>query len=217
MKRRPHLTVGITIAFLLSSCASATVSFDSSPQKADIYVLSGFDQGDGKKIGTTPLMISGSDIARATGSGGPVYVEMRKDHHRPARAVITDAAAADVRLSLALEPSSGLEDQETTNSAVDLLFESQRLTLSGRYDEAIAKIKQVQKDLPQLAAAYEIEGGAYVMQKRLPEALDAYRIAARINPRNPETLRMRNYLERMLGTEAPSPRASVAEGKETTP
>lgn len=189
----------------LAGCAAATLSLDSSPQKADVYVSTGFDS-QGTKIGSTPLTITSAEASRAAGSaGGPIYVEFRKQQRQPARAVITDVNAGDLRLNMTLAASNGLEDQDATNAAVDMLFESQRMTLAGRYDDALTKIKQLQKESPQLAAPYEIEGGIYVMQKKLPEALDAYRAAARINPRNPETIRMRNYLEGMVGAKTETP------------
>lgn len=203
---RMRITLIALAASLATGCASATLQLDSSPQKAEVYVSTGFGEGaaEAKRIGTTPLTIKASEVSNAVGQGGPIYVEFRKERHNPARAVITDASASDLRLSLALTAQSGLENEETLNSVVDLSFEAQRLALTGRFDEALSKLKQAQKDTPQLAAPYEIEAGIYFMQKRLPEALDAYRTAARLNPRNPEAVRMRNFLETSLEFEGKS-------------
>lgn len=199
--RRHEPGIALTLALLLQACAGATLHLDSQPQKAEIFVLSGLNPAstEPKRIGETPLSISSSEIEKATGITGPLYIEFRKSTHGSARAFITDAAASDIRLQLALPSQTGLEDPDTVNSAVDLSFEAQRLTLIGRYTEALSKVKEAQKEAPLLAAPYEIEAGIYFLQKRLSESLDAYRTATRLNPGNPESLRMRKHLEATLG------------------
>ena len=183
----------------LSGCASSRLYLDSFPQAAEIYAVP--RPGDpGTRIGATPLTIDAADVVKASGANGPLYIEFRKDRHTTARAFVTDLAAADLKITLNLPPESGLENQDRLNRLIDQVFESQRLALSGRFDEAIRRLKLIQSEVPQLAAAYEIEGGIYVLQKKLSEALDTYRTAARLNPSNPENIRMRNYLEASLGT-----------------
>jgi hypothetical protein len=46
-----------------------------------------------------------------------------------------------------------------------------------------------------------MEGGIYYLQRKYPDALDAYRLAVRYNPRNAEAIRMRDMLEKKFGLE----------------
>lgn len=190
---------GAAIVILMTGCSSARIAIESTPPQAEVYASPASGAGKPVLLGVTPLAVSGSDLVSRTGNAGPVMIEFRKEGYNSSRAVITDVSAADLKLRLDLPRSSGLEDQDRMNAMIDLVFESQRLALAGRFADALAKLKEVQKQTPQLAAAYELEAGIYFMQKRLPEALDTYRAAARINPRNAETIRMRNYLEAKLG------------------
>lgn len=205
MKSRVHqLLIASALSALLvafGSCASSRLYLDSAPQNAEIFAVP--KPGDpGTRLGVTPLTIDAADATKAAGTSGPLYLEFRKDRHNTARAFVTDISATDLKMTLSLTPESGLENQERLNTLVDQVFESQRLALTGRFDEAIRRLKEVQKEAPQLAAAYEIEGGVYVLQKKLNDALDSYRMAARINPANPSNIRMRNYLEAKLGVGA---------------
>lgn len=186
---------------VLAGCATSRVSMDSTPTGAEVYVL---PLGDGKPlmIGSTPLTARSAELLRQSGGAGPVMVEFRKRGYKPVKALITDLARLDLTLKMELPVSDGLEDLDQVNALIDSIFEAQRLALSGRFDDALALIKRAEKDAPQIAAAYEIEGGIYFLQKKLPEALDAYRVAAKYNPKNPETIRMRNLLETTLGIKA---------------
>lgn len=182
----------------ITGCATASIGLDSVPNQAEVYAqpLGG---GEPALLGKTPLNLRAPEILKQTGGSGPVLLEFRKNGYNAHRAVITDLSPVDLNLKVALLPMSGLEDQDRMNQLIDTVFEAQRLALSGRFEDATAQVKRVQKEAPQMAAAYEIEGGIYFLQNRLTEALDAYRIAARFNPANPETTRMRNFLEDALG------------------
>jgi tetratricopeptide (TPR) repeat protein len=152
-----------------------------------------------KAIGSTPLVISSSEVQAKIGSSGPVIIELRKDGYRDLRFLVTDLAPVDLSISSELQRATGLEDVEKLNAVVDALFEAQRLTRAGRLEDALKEVRFVQKEAPQISASYEIEGGVYYLQKKLPQAFDAYSTAVKQNPRNAEAARMRNYLQTALG------------------
>ena len=52
----------------------------------------------------------------------------------------------------------------------------------------------LKKDMPRVAAIYELEGGILFILNRKKASLDAYNAAVRYNPKNPENIRMRNLL-----------------------
>lgn len=193
------LTAALPAALaVLQSCSSATLTLQSAPAKADIYAakLSG---GAPKLIGQTPLTISASDLEKQVGGSGPVSLEYRKNGYQPAKTLVTDIGAVDLTLNLDLPIATGLEEQEKMNAVIDRMFEAQRLARVGRPDDALKKLKDLEKDAPQIAAIYELEGGIYFLKKQYKEAFDAYGLAAKYNPTNPVSSHMRSKLETTLG------------------
>ena len=189
------LAVGV-VAFG-AGCATSTVNIRTQPAQAEIFVSK---LGDNKPqlVGKTPFTVKGPELERLVGTAGPFYLEARKDGYNSANAVITGIPSVDMLINFDLRPANGLEDPDKLNGMVDLLFESQRLAKIGRFNEAIDKLKQAEKQTPQVAAVYELQGGVYYLQKRFKEALDAYTTAAKFNPKNLESIRMRNVLRASL-------------------
>jgi len=195
-----------------SGCAT-TVTIQSTPDKADVYVTP-LGSGQSKKIGETPMTIGGGDLVDQYGGSGPVAVELRKSGFSTERTLITELSAVDLTLAVELKPVTGLESHEAVNALMDELFEGQRLARAGRYDAALAKLGEVETRAPFVAAVHELKGGVFYLQKRYKDALDSYRKAAQYNPSNAEAVRMRNLLERSepAGETAPAAAPAAAGG-----
>jgi hypothetical protein len=196
--------IAVTALLLLgASCSSATLSLNSNPPKADVYANTiGGDKP--KLVGQTPFSMRASDLRSQYNGGGPFILEVRKPGFQNVRTIITDLGASDLTMVIELPADISFDALESLNDAIDLMFEGQRLARAGRFDDAIQQLKQVQAKRPQLAAAYELEGGIYYVQKKYKEALDAYSVATRINPKNPSATRMRDLLEEQLGKRVPA-------------
>ena len=67
-----------------------------------------------------------------------------------------------------------------------LLLEVQRLVAAHQFDAALAKIKQIVVDYPQLAKAWRVYGTVVYSMKRFPEAIDYSEKALSINPQEAE-------------------------------
>jgi tetratricopeptide (TPR) repeat protein len=213
-----HIPVCLLLAAALSSggCSTATLSLSSSPSEAEVYVRP-VGGGEAKLVGKTPLAMKAAQLQDAAGGAGPLFLELRKEGHAPLQTLVTDLSAADLSLTLELKPSPSPGEAEKYNTSIDQLFESQRLARAGRYPDALARLKEVQKVFPELAASYEIEGGIYFLMKQFKSALDAYRQALRFNSANPDALRMRNLLEaRLRPTEGRAPADAAAAGTAPT-
>jgi tetratricopeptide (TPR) repeat protein len=87
------------------------------------------------------------------------------------------------------------------NALIDRMFETQTLARAGRYEDALEKLRAIEREAPQLAAVYELQGGVYYLMNRYREALDAYSLAAKLNPANPQITRMRQVLETALSSQ----------------
>jgi tetratricopeptide (TPR) repeat protein len=197
----------LSTALLLlgAGCSSATLAINSNPPKADVYATSVGNEKP-RLVGQTPISMKAAELRSQYGGAGPFILELRKPGFQNVRTIVTDLGAADVSMVIELPAEISFEALESLNDAIDLMFEGQRLARAGRLDDAIQQLKQVQAKRPQLAAAYELEGGIYYVQKKYKEALDAYTIATRINPKNPSSVRMRDLLEEQLGKRTPAGR-----------
>ncbi len=200
----------------VASCSStASLTFQSNPGGAEVWV-SPLDGTSPKKLGQTPLSTTSDEAQKVAGTSGPVMIEFRKDGYLASRSMVTDLVPADIMVTAQLQRSSGLENIEALNGVVDRLFESQRLVRAGRLDDALKLAGEVERDAPELSAVYEIQGGIYYLQKKPREALDAYQVSIRYNPKNAEAIRMRNYLMANLGI-TPKEVQPMAPGGAKTP
>lgn len=197
-KRIAVLALGLA-AGSLGACSSAKVSFQSASAPAEVWIAP-VGSKDLKQLGSTPLVVSSSEIFEKTGVSGPVAIEYRSAGYATQRAVITDITNVDMSLSLDMPPEADAAEQERVNRIVDQLFEAQRLARIGRNDDALTRIKEVQKDAPYVAASYEIEGGVYLIQKKFKDSLDAYKKAAKLNPKSLEISNMKQQVEKLAET-----------------
>ncbi len=193
-----------TLLTLLCSCSTTSVNIQSSPSGADVYIQP-IGKGEAKLLGQTPYLASGSRLEKENGGAGPVLIELKKEGYQSLRTLITETQSVDLSLNLELSSISGFEDHERLNALLDRLFESQRLARRGSYDEAMTRLKAVQKEAPQLAATYEIEGGILYLQKKYKESLTAYSQAVKYNSKNIESLKMRSLLEVALKIKPSAP------------
>ncbi|MEO5969694.1 MAG: hypothetical protein ABIQ95_07175 [Bdellovibrionia bacterium] len=210
-------TLCLCLGVLGSACSTGRITLLSSPSQAEVYVAALGDR-KAKLVGETPIKMTSTELAKAYGGAGPIALEFKKDGYSTVKTIITDIGAIDLTVSMDLPPTTGLEDQVRLNSVVDSIFESQRLAKVGREDDALIRLKDLEKEAPHLAATYELEGGIYYLQKKYKEALDAYTLASNYNPKNPQVVRMRNYLETSLGVRKreisePGPSDKITENK----
>lgn len=184
----------------LSGCSTAMVTLESSPPNAEIF-LRQFGTSDAKQIGETPMSLGVGDLRRQYGVNGPVVLEFRKEGYLPYRAVVTDLGATDLTVSGELTAVSGIDEQTKLNKVIDQIFESQTLARSGRHEDALAKLRALEREAPQVAAIYELEGGIFYLQKKFSEAFGAYTLAAKLDPDNAQSVRMRNLLKSVIESE----------------
>lgn len=183
------------LLFLLASCTSSSkFTFQSGPRGSGVYVKA-LEHGEYKKIGVTPFNIMTSEIDTLYGGSGPLYVEFRKPGYLSENLIITEMSSLDLILYKELSPESGLEDQKLLNWVFDTMFKAKELVSKKMLEDALVLLAEVKKVVPQIAVLYEFEGGIYYLQKKFKKSLVAYQFAAKYNPKNAESVKMRDFLE----------------------
>lgn len=145
------------------------------------------------------MRISGKELSSRLGGDGPIQIEIAKEGFTQKEIIVSESPRNfDINFSIELrEPEKDGNESQPMNQTVDKLFEVQRLVKVGRLEDALEMIKILQASQPNIAAANEMQGGIFFIQKDIPKALDAYRKAVRLNPDNSEALSMMRYLENL--------------------
>ncbi len=183
---------------VLSACSTTNVSVDSVPSKAMVFMRP-LGSSTLVQVGETPLQTNGEVLRTQMGSGGPVAIEIRRNGFKSAYVYLTESGAMDVDVKIELQSENGLENLDRLDAVIDGLFEAQRLARAGQYDESLKRLEQLEQAFPTIGAVYELKGGVYYLKKMIPESLNAYYMAIKYNPKNTESLKMRNALETKLG------------------
>jgi tetratricopeptide (TPR) repeat protein len=132
-----------------------------------------------------------------------------------AESAVTQPATARVRQSLETgqfaqaerEATALLSEQPESRDGLYMLAVAQRL--QGRIDAALATLERLQELYPEYPRTYQERGHCRVMQRRAPEAIEAFEGAIRLNPALPASWRALESLYRMNGRAADAATAAA--------
>jgi tetratricopeptide (TPR) repeat protein len=182
------------------SCATGNIYIDTVPQGSPLYIKSN-STNEFILIGNSPLQVKSAEIKDTYNLTGPIAFKVTHDGFLQEYTYVTELPYnSDINILLTLKPEYDSEKNLKLNKLMDQIFESQRLAKVGRYEEALKTLSTLQKDNPQLAVVYEMQGGIFYIQEQYNKALDAYEIAARLNPESLELLSMKRYLQKKTST-----------------
>lgn len=188
-------------------CSSMTLSVNSTPGKAKVFIRP-LGAGESIPVGTTPAVFTRQQLLTAGAQSGPIVVEVQKEGFLTEKVLVTESAAVDMKLDFALKldesaqsagGKSALDDTQSLNMAIDRLFEVRRFISLESYGEALKHLSYIEENWPYLAATYEMKAGIFFLQKKYRDALAAYSMALKYNPRSVSSAQMRESLEKELG------------------
>ncbi|MCB0366696.1 MAG: hypothetical protein H6624_00755 [Bdellovibrionaceae bacterium] len=212
MKVRESLNLHLWAIALIStglwSCSTVTMTVNSVPEKAKVFVRP-VGAGEAVEVGVTPVVLTQEQLKTADADSGPVIVEVRKDDFKTESVLVTEAAAVDMKLDFALQlvdseqgqakgPGNTLADAQSLNIAIDRLFEVRKFISLESYGEALNHLRYIEEKWPYLSSAYELKGGILFLQKKYRDALAAYALSLKYNPKSVPSAQMRDTLEKKL-------------------
>ncbi|MCB0386522.1 MAG: hypothetical protein KDD43_14105, partial [Bdellovibrionales bacterium] len=183
------VALAMIVVVVGTGCTTAKVRVHTNPSGADVYVRS-VGEGRLQRIGQTPLFVNSEELREKYGLVGAVYMEIRKEGHKPDSFFITELSKIDLNVNRDLVPIRDLEQQRWLNGHIETLFEVRRLVEAKRYDEAMRIIRNLRDVTPYVATIHELEGGIYLLKGQHRDALDSFRMAMKYNPENPDTVKM---------------------------
>jgi tetratricopeptide (TPR) repeat protein len=188
----------VFMACCLTACSTSGLNVSSSPQNAKVSLV-GNSLDEEILLGQTPLTLNSRDIAKLKRKSGPLMLAIEKPGYRNENILVTEFSQIDLKIHQNLKPIDSLDDFQKINSAIDHLFEAQRLTRQNRFENALKQLDLVSAEFPQIAATYEIRGGIHYLQKKYQEALEDFDHLISMTPNNAEAHSMQVRLRGVLG------------------
>lgn len=199
----------ISVLFMsLVGCSTVTMTVNSVPEKAKVFVRP-VGAGEATEVGVTPVVLSAAQLKSAGAESGPVIVEVRKESFKIEKVLVTESGAVDMKLNFALqledsETGTGkgaanlMADAQSLNLAIDRLFEVRKFISLESYGEALNHLRYIEDTWPYLSSTYELKGGILFLQKKYRDALAAYALSLKYNPKSVPSAQMRDTLEKKL-------------------
>lgn len=185
-----------------------TLTVNSVPEKAKVFVRP-VGSGELVEVGVTPVVLEGQQLLAADAGSGPIVVEVHKDDFKIEKVLVTESGAVDMKLDFALQlkdseqgnrgPGTGIADAQSLNIAIDRLFEVRKFISLESYGEALNHLRYIEETWPYISATYELKGGILFLQKKYRDALAAYALSLKFNPKSVPSAQMRDNLEKQLG------------------
>lgn len=196
---RTNLFYCIALLAITSSCTTTGIRLEAQLDDAEVSILRP-GKGDPVKIGQTPFILQPQQLAEA-GPNGAV-IRIYKEGYKPETVVIpsiTPQTMGTIRVELMKETNACTQVMDRINEITLQMGQVFKLTTRRKFNEAETSAIELTTKYPELATGYDLLGNAYYLNRKLPQALDAYKKSIALNPRNVETQRMVEKLSAATG------------------
>ncbi len=182
---------------LISACASSSLQVQSEPTGADVYLKS--SRGSFAKIGQTPLQVGEAQVVQ---QGESFQLTVSKDGYSSEHVVVppshmSRATSISVRLK---ENAKSSNNEENLDKVAGGVAQIQQMIRLREFERAAQTLLVYSTQYPSVSTFHELLGNVYYLQKDLGKALQSYKKAAELNPRNLDTQNMIQRLSDYKGT-----------------
>lgn len=171
---------------------------ESNPEGAEVFVKRS-PSDEPTRIGVTPLNMPVSQLRSQFGLSAIFDLTITAEGYQPHHIVIAAPGDNKIELAVRLKIDRDVELTKKFDRIAANLFEAQRLTRDGSYDQALQLLEDVDREESFLSITNEMRGGIHYLRQDFQRALAAYRRAFAINSENRDAYSMKLYLERALG------------------
>jgi tetratricopeptide (TPR) repeat protein len=187
-----RLTVLYILVMTLAACSSTTI-ITSDPAEVEVY-LRRPNVDEKKALGTTPLELSGTQIAEKTNirpSSGAYYeIIAEKKGYQPQRVLVPasrfNTSKTEVHLKLRPGEDAGLQ----ASDIVEYLFNAQKFAQMKEFERAQMEVEKALKVNKKFIRAISMRGTIYYMQGRYNDSLQWFEKALELDPKFEDAVKM---------------------------
>ncbi len=186
----------ILLSILFSININAgTFKVNSNIKDSFIYVVD-IQSGSEKTIGKTPLSIPVSRLEQFLKKGRTIQIRVSKNGFKPFNLMVPVLKDTDLELYADLDVENDVKFSQEIDFLVTDLFDALRMIRLKDTGNAIQKLQELAKKFPHYSIIYEMMATSYYISKEYKKALNFYRKAFGMNPKNREAYKMKIYLEK---------------------
>ena len=176
---------------------------ESNPSDCEIFTID-FKTGKKSNLGKTPYKAELEFLKSSIGDNGIVQVEIHKPGFDAFNIAIPVIGNNDIKINANLEVEQDIKLTQDFDLLVSDLFDVLRMIRMKDYQNGMKKLDLLENKFPHYSIVYEMKGTVSYLQMNFKQALNYYRKAFGINPKNREAYRMKVYLEKKfkLGSES---------------
>jgi tetratricopeptide (TPR) repeat protein len=189
------LLILVIISLLGSTAFAAKVNFLSTPEGAEVFVINP-TTGKKKPVGKTPYTSDFSSFLSQGGENQSIQVMVSKPGYEDFNIVVPPISSSDVRVNANLQVEKNLKLATDFDFLVTDLFDALRMTRLKDFESSNQKLDLLIKKFPHFSVVYEMKGMNFYLKKDFKKALNFYKKAFSVNPKNREAYRMMTYLEK---------------------
>jgi hypothetical protein len=192
--------VGLVTATLFSGCASSTLSVQTNPEGAEVFVV---------KTGTPPARIGKAPVTLDRSLAPELFGEnvellIQKEGFVSTQVVVPrSTSVVTSKLNVLLKeiklPESYTKIDVALNEVAKAVAEIQALIVRKKYPDAERRAREMASRFSTVSVFQLLLGNSLYMKKDMPGALQAYRKARELDPGQPETQRMISKISSMVG------------------
>jgi tetratricopeptide (TPR) repeat protein len=164
---------------ILNSCASTNkYNFQSSPGDASVYYMNGSEK---ILIGQTPIDFAKTSLPTNT----PFTIRFEKEGFDPKEITVTPTTGAQTIVSAPLKLTTTAHPENTTKqirAIVRKIFEVQELTARQKFMEALATLRKLEDENPEVAEIYAMKGSIYLLLNDKSKAREQWEKALELDP-----------------------------------
>ena len=191
----------ILILLLISNYTFAQeVKIKSNVKEAIVSFVN--SAGEKKSIGKTPLDTTMDDLKSNVGDKENIQLQVSKDGFQSFNLILPLIGSSEINVMATLEVNQDIKLTQDVDLLIADLFDVLRMIRLKDYGSAFAKLDLLEKKFPYYSIIYEMKGMGHYLSKDFKKALNFYRIAFGLNPKNREAYKMKNYLEKKFNLQA---------------
>lgn len=176
------------VTVLLSGCATNTFTVQSTPEKADVFLVNP-ETGERQNIGKTPLVKKGPEIVEVLGEGTQpgrfLSIEIEKEGFQTKKLFVPSTASGNLGTEIKVTLKSDEKKKIELKSAQEILTQlylAQRFARKKEFERALIAVDKLLDKYPEFDRGLSMKATIYYAKGEFKESLKWYEKAIEINP-----------------------------------